>query len=334
MNVQPRDLSPVGLNSFVSQASYWMPELMTGSAWIEHAPFGFWLVGALRPRTIVELGVHRGFSYSVFCQAVQRLHLATRCFAIDTWVGDEHAGFYGDEVYEAVCLHNRRYDAFSRLIRSDFSDACGQFADGSIDLLHIDGCHTYEASRHDFESWAPKLSKRGVVLFHDTAEYSKGFGVYRLWDELRRRYPHFEFRHGHGLGIVGVGENLPAPVRELFDASESTVSTQAIRAAYERLGGYIGGLQSIAERDIAVAERDIEIERLLQQVRHLEAVVGSYEASTSWRLTAPVRGIARLLHSANGVASDLRDTLQDVASASAPRETGTEHPALPHPVRR
>src|ERR1041385_565384 len=287
MNVQLRDISPASLNSFVSQASYWMPDLRTAAAWAEHAPFGFWLVSALRPRTIVELGVHRGFSFFVFCQAVQRLHLATRCFAVDTWIGDQHAGFYGDEVYDEVCAHNRRYDAFSRLIRSDFSDACGEFAGGSIDLLHIDGCHTYEAVRHDFENWLPKLSRHGVMLFHDTAEYGKGFGVHRLWEELRARYPHFEFRHGHGLGIIGVGDRLPAQVLELFDASASAFSMQAIRTAYERLGGYIGGLQG-------VTARDAEIEQLLAQVRHLEQVVESYEASTSWRLTTPLRGLARL----------------------------------------
>src|SRR5262245_29934322 len=125
MNVQVREVSAVHRDTFVSQSSYWMPDLISSSAWLEHAPFGFWIVSALRPRMIVELGVHGGFSYSVFCQAVQRLHLATRCFAIDTWRGDEHAGYYGDEVFDAVYSHNRRYDAFSRLIRSDFSDACG-----------------------------------------------------------------------------------------------------------------------------------------------------------------------------------------------------------------
>ena len=190
MNVQLRDLSSVNPAPFVSPASYWLPELMAVSAWHEHAPFGFWLVNALRPRTIVELGVHHGYSYFVFCQAVQRLHLPARCFAIDTWIGDEHSGFYGDDVYAAVSSHNRRYNGFSRLIRSEFSDACCQFADGSIDLLHIDGCHTQEAARRDFENWLPKLSRRGVVLFHDTAEYGNGFGVHQLWEELRRRYPH------------------------------------------------------------------------------------------------------------------------------------------------
>lgn len=299
MNVQLRDLAPVDLTSCVSQISYWMPDLMTGSAWIEHAPFAFWIVGALRPKTIVELGVHRGFSYFVFCQAVQRLHLDTRCFAIDTWLGDEHAGFYGDEVYGAVRSHNRRYDGFSRLIRSDFSAARDSFADGSIDLLHIDGCHTYEAVRRDFESWLPKLSKRGVVLFHDTAEYANGFGVYRLWEELRRRYPHFEFRHGHGLGIVAVG-TVPAGLRRLFQASAGVASAQAVRSEYERLGAYLGSLQRIAE------QRD--------EIEHLKAVIGSYESSTSWRATAPLRAAAGLMKRANGATADLRDTLRDVGA--------------------
>ncbi len=304
MNVQLRDLSSVSPHSFVSPASYWMPDLINGSAWLEHAPFGFWIVEALRPRTIVELGVHGGFSYSVFCQAVQRLHLAARCFAIDTWRGDEHAGYYGDDVHDAVCSHNRRYDSFSRLIRSDFADACGAFADGSIDLLHIDGCHRYEAVRRDFETWLPKLSKRAVILFHDTAEYAEGFGVHRLWEELSARYPSFDFRHGHGLGVLGVGDNLPAALRDLFDASASLASAQTIRTTYERLGGAVSALQELAERR--------------EQVRHLEAVVESYEASTSWRLTAPLRRLARLMTSANSVAGELSNRLPDVA-APAPR---------------
>ena len=304
MNVQLRELTTVSSHSFVSPASYWMPDLINGSAWLEHAPFGFWIVEALRPRMVVELGVHGGFSYSVFCQAVQRLHLSARCFAIDTWRGDEHAGYYGDDVYDAVCSHNRRYDSFSRLIRSDFADACSAFADGSIDLLHIDGCHRYEAVRRDFEIWLPKLSKRGVILFHDTAEYAEGFGVHRLWEELAARYPSFEFRHGHGLGVLGVGGNLPVALRELFDASASLASAQTIRATYERLGEAISALQELAERR--------------EQVRHLEAVVESYEASTSWRLTAPLRRLARLMTSANAAAGDLSNRLPDVA-ASAPR---------------
>jgi O-antigen biosynthesis protein len=277
--------------SCVSPASYWLPDLMTSSAWTEHAPFGFWIVEALRPTTIVELGVHRGFSYYVLCQAVQQLRLDARCFAIDTWIGDEHAGFYGEDVFAEICRHNRRYDGYSRLIRSDFSDACGQFADGSIDLLHIDGCHTYEAARRDFETWLPKLSPRGVVLFHDTAEYENGFGVYRLWEALRGRYPHFEFTHGHGLGIIGVGENLHAKAGRLFEASANRTWAGDIRASYERLGA------------------------LTQRVQQLETAISAYEASTSWRITAPLRMIARLMRSVCPAAGKLGATLRDADAA-------------------
>src|SRR5258708_14550533 len=121
-------------------------------------------------------------------------------------------------------------------MRSDFSEACAQFADGSIDLLHIDGYHSYDAVQHDFETWLSKLSDRGVILLHDTAELSQGFGVHRLWAELRGRYPSFEFSHGHGLGVLGVGAKVPARLGALFDLSSDAASAQALRIVYQRLG--------------------------------------------------------------------------------------------------
>ncbi|HEY7974897.1 MAG TPA: class I SAM-dependent methyltransferase, partial [Ktedonobacterales bacterium] len=111
-----------------------------------------------------------------------------------------------------------RYADFSTLKQSLFDDAVADFANGSIDLLHIDGLHTYEAVKHDLETWLPKLSARGVIMLHDIAEHSPTFGVWRLWDELKQTYPrHLEFEHGHGLGVVAVGESAPAGLQAVFD---------------------------------------------------------------------------------------------------------------------
>src|SRR5262245_37548133 len=210
------------------------------SAWNQHIPFAFWLVEAQRPAIFVELGTFRGTSYFSFCQAVAALRLPTRCFAVDTWQGDSHTGFYDEAVFAQVnACNERNYAGFSRLVRSSFDDALPHFLDGSIDLLHIDGLHTYEACRHDFESWLPKLSRRAIVLFHDTNVRERGFGVHRLWAELAERYPHFEFTHEHGLGVLGVGTALEAPVRELFAAAHDGALTSELRSAFWQLASAV-----------------------------------------------------------------------------------------------
>ncbi|MBV9757221.1 MAG: class I SAM-dependent methyltransferase [Alphaproteobacteria bacterium] len=205
------------------------------SAWYGHVPFAHWLVTTARPRVIVELGTHNGVSYAAFCEAALRAQLEVRCFAADTWLGDEQAGHFDESVYrEFREFHDPRYGEFSTLVRSRFDDAVSTFADGTVDLLHIDGIHTYDAARHDFETWLPKLSERGVVLFHDIAEHKPGFGVAQLWAELERRYPSFAFFHCHGLGVLAAGPDVAPAAAALCALPEAEAAT--VRARFERLG--------------------------------------------------------------------------------------------------
>ena len=222
----------------LSPASFWVPQCLEASAWADHAPFAFWLMERHQPRTLVELGTHGGYSYFAFCQAVKAGNLSTQCYAVDTWRGDEHTGFYDEAFFQRVSDYNEaNYAAFSRLVRSTFDEAVKHFSDGSIDLLHIDGLHFYEDVKHDFETWRPKLSDRAIVLFHDTNVRERNFGVFQLWEELRSDFPSFEFLHGHGLGVLGFGPNLPADTLEFFTAAKKPGCATEIRQAYDRLGG-------------------------------------------------------------------------------------------------
>ncbi len=241
--------------------------LTASSAWHQHIPFAMHLVEVLKPEIIVELGAYKGDSYCSFCQSVQELQLNTRCFAVDTWKGDEQGGYFGAEVLENLrAYHDPLYGSFSKLIQSSFQDALASFSDGTIDIIHIDGYHTYEAVRRDFYSWRPKLSRRGIMLLHDTNVRDRNFGVWRLWDEIKEDYPHFDFPHGHGLGVIGIGADQPAPLRELFQASKSEIAI--IRNFFSRLG----------ERITSQVASEAELERLRLLIAEKEHTIQAIRA--------------------------------------------------------
>jgi hypothetical protein len=195
----------------------------------------------------VELGSFRGTSYCAFCQAVKQLDVGTKCFAVDTWGGDAHSGSLDPLVFDLLkSHHDPRYGHFSTLLRKTFDEATADIADGSVDLLHIDGLHTYEAVRHDFETWLPKLSDRAIVLFHDTNVKALDFGVWKFWSEVIPHYPHFEFLHGYGLGVLAVGRDMPEGLRNLFEASPTEID--GIRNLFHRLGIAVEGEPLIAEK--------------------------------------------------------------------------------------
>ncbi len=246
------------------------------SAWFGHVPFAQWLVRAAQPRLLVELGTHSGISYAAFCRAVEAEGLATRCYAVDTWQGDAHVGALPEAVFADLERYNQaRFGGFSQLLRCTFDEAAAKFADGSIDLLHVDGLHTYSAVRHDFDTWRPKLSDRAVVLFHDTNERLADFGVWRFWAEVAAEHPGFEFVHSHGLGVLCVGEAAPAAVRALAELSPR--ETAAVRGRFARLGERweVESRALLLARDVAA--RDGHIDGLTQALR--DATVRAGEAA-------------------------------------------------------
>lgn len=254
-------------------------------AWIGHIPFGMALIDMTRPNILVELGTHWGVSYCAFCQAVKELGLATRCYAVDTWQGDAHAAFYTDEVLDNLrAHHDPRYALFSKLIRSTFDDAVSLFEDGSVDLLHIDGYHTYDAVKHDFETWLPKLSTRGVVLFHDTEVRDQdGFGVWRFWDELKQRYPSFEFLHSHGLGVAVVGQCVPEELSSLL--AMPATELDLIRKYFANVGSNLSNLNSICIMNTnlneLVSAKAEECEKLDFERASLSVTVEEYKRQLS-----------------------------------------------------
>ncbi|MFA6036672.1 MAG: class I SAM-dependent methyltransferase [Legionellales bacterium] len=288
------------------------------SAWVGHLPFAAWVIRETSPRIFVELGTHFGTSYFSFCQAVKAHQLNTKCYAVDTWQGDEHAGIYGEEVFQKVAAHQaEHYAEFSSLLRMKFDEALSYFSDGSVDLLHIDGFHTYEAVKHDFETWLPKLSDGAIVLFHDISVREKGFGVWRYWDELKEKYPvHFEFDHCYGLGILQVGEKnsflnktwlsdqAQPDLKRFFsalgqihlDKYASVVNVQTLQMQLQVKDQQINDLTVILQdKEQQFTHQASLVKKYEINIANLNHVINDIYASNSWRICGPLRGLRNIL---------------------------------------
>lgn len=298
---------PCGVGDFLSPASFWFPDDFCESAWIEHAPVAYWLLEAHRPSTLVDCGTW-GFSFLTFCQAVQNLGLDSRCFAVGAWHGNEQTDRCGDDVLASVRSHiERRYSSFASFVHANFDALEPSFPDGSVDLVHIGDSGSYESVRHDFERWLPKLSRRGIMLFHDVNGSQAALGVDRFWREIRKHYPYFEFLDGQGLGVLAIGEEFDGRLRALFSAQTDESLSRQIRQAYARLGSglterfhYIKQRKALDEQ-LAEANRRLVAERRLagemadrfaRLISELRAELGAMKRSDSWRVTRPLRIIA------------------------------------------
>lgn len=141
--------------------------------------------GLPRGGTLVEIGSWMGLSGITMANALYATrNLDARIFCVDTWLGSpEHQDFdfiKRDEMYEKFLANVRgaRADLVIRPVRAPSLEAAARFRDESIDVLFIDGDHSYEACLDDMLHWLPKVRPGGLVVGHDCYAYEDN-GVYR-----------------------------------------------------------------------------------------------------------------------------------------------------------
>jgi len=75
-----------------------------------------------------------------------------------------------------------------------------------VDFLFIDGDHSYEGIKKDFEMYSPLVKKGGLIAFHDIVEhFDKTCRVSDFWEELKKKYKHTEIIESKQQGICGIG---------------------------------------------------------------------------------------------------------------------------------
>jgi predicted O-methyltransferase YrrM len=146
----------------------------------------FRVARSLGPATIVEIGRFKGGSTLVFATAK---HPDATLWSFDL-AGERARGIDGEEVDQEIASTLARYgrDAGVHLVRADSRSA--DHPDGGCDLVFVDGDHSYEGVRADYEHWRAAVRLGGHLLFHDAAQPERyaavSPGVTRVVDEIER----------------------------------------------------------------------------------------------------------------------------------------------------
>jgi predicted O-methyltransferase YrrM len=166
-------------------------------------------VRELTPKTVLEIGTATGGTLFVWCTLA---HPQATIISIDLPGGIHGGGYpywktflYKTFVSSRQRLHLLRGSSHDPAMLSNLKTV---LPDGSIDFLFIDGDHTYEGVKQDYEMYAPLVRKGGLIAFHDICVHPPELDCHvdEFWKELKKRHPEArEFIENPKQGWGGIG---------------------------------------------------------------------------------------------------------------------------------
>ena len=173
--------------------------------------FHYSLIKIIKPRRILVIGSKYGFIPAIMALACKENNRGKVDFVdagLDknepqAWGG---VGFWKKVDYKKhfSILNLQKNIKFYLMTSKEFSK---KYIDRKWEYIYIDGDHSYEGVKQDFDLFWPQLNKGGIMGFHDICiDKLDGsiYGVKRLWQELKKqkKYNMIEFSGDCGLGII------------------------------------------------------------------------------------------------------------------------------------
>jgi len=162
----------------------------------------------IKPKTILEIGTANGGTLFLFSQIVDK---NATIISIDLPGGKFGGGYpkWKIPLYKSFAKDTQKI----YLIRADshkeetLRSVKNILGNKKVDFLFIDGDHTYEGVKRDFEMYSPFVRKGGIVAFHDIVHgpTENVGGVPIFWKEIKKHYKHLEIVKDWNQGGCGIG---------------------------------------------------------------------------------------------------------------------------------
>ena len=131
---------------------------------------------------IVEIGSNRGYSTLIMSKGLETFGKKGIIYCIDPWGGTQTAGeghiwitegaLSGDGVYDIFEENMKEYNVFDKIkpMKMLSEEAVSHFEDKSLDMVFIDGDHSYQSTYNDISIWYPKVKDGGIMCGHDSTD--------------------------------------------------------------------------------------------------------------------------------------------------------------------
>ena len=164
-----------------------IPSGLGQSGWALHG-----LVRAMRPEVSVEIGSAHGWSTCLIALALEQ-NVKGKLYAIDPHLPNDWSDPNPDRSLDAL-RGNLKATGLARrvhIIRKTTADAAGELPD-RIDFAFVDGDHSFEGVKMDWEILLPRLGPWSIVVFHDSLwEVHRGVPIYEEWRSEKMGVPAF-----------------------------------------------------------------------------------------------------------------------------------------------
>ena len=160
-----------------------------------------------KPKYMMEIGTANGgtlFLFSRTCDANANI------ISLDLRRGKFGGGYpiWRIPLYKSFAIKNQNI----HLVRADSHKKetvkkINNILNGNkLDFLFIDGDHTYEGVKKDFEMYKQLVKKDGIIAFHDIVEHNdEAIGVNKIWNEIKSNYNYKEIIENWNQNWAGIG---------------------------------------------------------------------------------------------------------------------------------
>jgi len=167
------------------------------------------LVDRLKPRTLLEIGTAKGGTLFLLTRVASPDALILSLDQPGILLGGGHSE-WRRKLYQSFALDQQsiwlnRSDSHSPTTLKSVEERLGE---KNLDFLFIDGDHSYQGVKMDFEMYSPLVREGGMIALHDIAPHTakdKGVGVSNFWNELRNEHDTVEIIAKADQGWAGIG---------------------------------------------------------------------------------------------------------------------------------